>query len=929
MTLTIDQAPPSSNSLCRDVALILRCVGGPARGKAVALKPGKYALGSSRRCDVQLAGAGIRPLHCLLTVDDDAVKANRWAPGVLLNGCEFVESLLEVGDKLTLGSYEFELAADRPPNSRSLSAERPQPVAATPVAASQGERSAIPATHSATAAPAPHAPAAPPTALSRHSFEDRALTRLWTRNHANQARARKLADDVRKSRQAVEDRERHLAKLSAELSATQTAHELSNEEILRLRKALRDAESAAQATETSAAECRRLAEQLQRAEAHATELTEQITALETQLAEQAASLAAAADSQQALRSLEDLQAAERQELQSLRNEAQQARRDAAEARQDLQRYAQREQQLSTQLSVADAEKESLAAAVAQAEAALQAAEETAHAQRLQLDALQADVAQAICEAEKARDDARRHSLLATEIQARLDAAEAERAVNVPTATDSAADDVVVLQQVLADVQAERDAAVARAVQSDEQAAQLAAELEVVRENLLAAEGAVADYEALQSELNEAREALQAAQEAAAAHDATRRDLKELREKLLNTPAESADLDAAQRELAAVEAEYAAYQQRADAACHEAETRLQAAEQRASEAEAEQRVLGERLETLQGEIERLHRQRDEQLASPAPHSAVDDIATEAAESTGELSEDGLPASTDEAIAHLRAAAIWKDDDSSESAEVAPASQGPTPSGSERESAPSFIEQYRHLLDEDDEGATPVETVAPVPSAALDLGGQQAVADGCDDEAALQAYMDNMMRRMRGEPSASSEELGHSHKPASYAPSSPAARPAEQSHAQHAAPVAAAEPVDLIDMESLKRSTKKTDLPADIGAMRELANSSARHAIAKHHKKRLAEAAWGRFALGVIAIGLACYLMLSAEWIGTSDFMLGAGIAVVGAWATGTVVALVISELAELFRAARARSAAEAVIAEALEAGIGADDEMPND
>ena len=68
---------------------------------------------------------------------------------------------------------------------------------------------------------------------------------------------------------------------------------------------------------------------------------------------------------------------------------------------------------------------------------------------------------------------------------------------------------------------------------------------------------------------------------------------------------------------------------------------------------------------------------------------------------------------------------------------------------------------------------------------------------------------------------------------------------------------------------------------------------------------------------------------AEWIGTSDFMLGAGIAIVGAWATGTVVALVISELAELFRAARARRAAEAVIAEALEAGIGADDEMPND
>jgi hypothetical protein len=179
--------------------------------------------------------------------------------------------------------------------------------------------------------------------------------------------------------------------------------------------------------------------------------------------------------------------------------------------------------------------------------------------------------------------------------------------------------------------------------------------------------------------------------------------------------------------------------------------------------------------------------------------------------------------------------------------------------------SFIDKYRHLLDDEGDAApvTPTVRVAPPmiddeflsPAKAAD---RTVPADDSDE--ALDAYMASMMERMRG----------------SSTPVAPILEPTPPSPARVAeAPKIEYDPSEPFDIESMKQG-RKLPVSTDLAAMREIANSSARSAIETHQNRKKAESALGKIIVAVIAIGSAGYLMWNAP--SAQDWQFGVGIVV---------------------------------------------------
>ena len=207
--------------------------------------------------------------------------------------------------------------------------------------------------------------------------------------------------------------------------------------------------------------------------------------------------------------------------------------------------------------------------------------------------------------------------------------------------------------------------------------------------------------------------------------------------------------------------------------------------------------------------------------------------------------------------------------------------------------SFIDQYQGMLEEDGEADMEFSQSEPEDAPVANKLGAELDALGTgteeesEDEADLEAYMSNMLRRMRGDdsddelaaPQASSSVTLHQN-------SNPVAAVDEVLDQVSAESEVAEEPENLapIDMEELKRSSSKPTLPTDLAAMRELANSSARRAISKHHKRLHREKALGYFLGCLLAIGLGSYMLLKAtaahEFLGLG-FLGGAVAVLVGA------------------------------------------------
>lgn len=197
--------------------------------------------------------------------------------------------------------------------------------------------------------------------------------------------------------------------------------------------------------------------------------------------------------------------------------------------------------------------------------------------------------------------------------------------------------------------------------------------------------------------------------------------------------------------------------------------------------------------------------------------------------------------------------------------------------------SFIDQYSHIFDEEGDAPTVVLSRAITPTKSSE---PDSLIDCGDDSAALETYMANMMRRVRGETS-------------SEAITPPLSKPAQEPEVtQYSNPVARmntltkrvsavpepSEPAEgLIGLSELKGTSQKPPLPTSLSAMRELANISARQAIAKHRKRRHFEGALSKLLVSGIAGGTAAYMLLTAEKFTSPYFMAGCGVAIVsGYW-----------------------------------------------
>ena len=176
--------------------------------------------------------------------------------------------------------------------------------------------------------------------------------------------------------------------------------------------------------------------------------------------------------------------------------------------------------------------------------------------------------------------------------------------------------------------------------------------------------------------------------------------------------------------------------------------------------------------------------------------------------------------------------------------------------------SFIDKYRHLLD--DESAASSSSLAAPPLIDDEFLSPAKAADRTvpadDSDEALDSYMASMMQRMR------------SHSPSALpepAPLPPVA-------------VAPAEPAPLdydpdvpFEIESMKQG-RRAPASTDLAALREIANTSARSAIATHRKKRKVESAIGKVIVALTAFGTAGFLIWHAPSF--QDWQFGAGVAV---------------------------------------------------
>lgn len=214
---------------------------------------------------------------------------------------------------------------------------------------------------------------------------------------------------------------------------------------------------------------------------------------------------------------------------------------------------------------------------------------------------------------------------------------------------------------------------------------------------------------------------------------------------------------------------------------------------------------------------------------------------------------------------------------------PAPVPPTPESQQQEYQPtSFIDQYSHLFDDSDGYEPTPETPSEKPWGVDAIDSQQDL----DGDAALDEYMSNLMRRVRGE--SSSDSIG----PPLTVPVPDTSEALENDPVERmneltsrvAAPSYVEEPTDdePFDLERLKQSSKKPPLQANLQAMRELANTSARTAIASHRKRRFIEGAVSKIMVSVVAGGAAAFMTLTADSYTSPLFLGGCAVGVVSTY-----------------------------------------------
>ncbi|WP_442484821.1 FHA domain-containing protein [Aeoliella sp. SH292] len=194
---------------------------------------------------------------------------------------------------------------------------------------------------------------------------------------------------------------------------------------------------------------------------------------------------------------------------------------------------------------------------------------------------------------------------------------------------------------------------------------------------------------------------------------------------------------------------------------------------------------------------------------------------------------------------------------------------------REEPVSFIEKYKHLLDEDD--STPAPSV-PVHREPEPVAMPAPKAEHHDDES-IEAYMEKMMARLRGEP-AGPTLMGDKKQLEAQAAKQ------QQQVVAEAQPVVLTPVVPVKPLENLHeiKSGPTPEHATDMSMLRDLANNSAREAIKIAHSRRQRERAGSNLLMCLIGCVSGGFLVWASKGQMGMPLYAGAGaIAAAGYWA----------------------------------------------
>ncbi len=102
--------------------LLLRVRGGEHDGRLICLQNRKCTIGSAPSCTLRLVSTDFHPCHCLIVRGRRGSVIRHWGGATFLNGNEFQDGWLAIGDRVGVGPIELEVVAD---DTSSLTPERP------------------------------------------------------------------------------------------------------------------------------------------------------------------------------------------------------------------------------------------------------------------------------------------------------------------------------------------------------------------------------------------------------------------------------------------------------------------------------------------------------------------------------------------------------------------------------------------------------------------------------------------------------------------------------------------------------------------------------------------------------------------------------------------------------------------------------------
>jgi len=111
--ITPTEGPDATTVLGAPVSeLVLRIHGGERDGQIVRVEADRCSIGSREDCTLRLEAPGVHPVHCFVLRGKHGTVARRWSPDTRLNGRTFRDAYLRGGDRLSIGTVEFEVLCD-------------------------------------------------------------------------------------------------------------------------------------------------------------------------------------------------------------------------------------------------------------------------------------------------------------------------------------------------------------------------------------------------------------------------------------------------------------------------------------------------------------------------------------------------------------------------------------------------------------------------------------------------------------------------------------------------------------------------------------------------------------------------------------------------------------------------------------------------